>query len=1088
MKAEKSIMKVFISNKLEKLVQCLAGRLKEPLKHPLTPETIVVQSAGMAKWISLQLAQRQGIAANYAFPFPKKILGEIFGAFLPDYFPDPSFDERVLAWKILEILPEVSQNEDFLPIRHYLGHSNDQQKRYQLAKKIAETFDQYLIFRPEMILDWEAGIVKDSSDIWQARLWNMIVARQGMRHPARLRELLLSGIRNKPVRQEVLPQRLSIFGISYLPPYYLEIFSRLSVHLPVDYYYLNPSREFWADIRSQREIGSVLGKVSKHLMTADDDSLHMESGNSLLASWGRQGRDFFRLMENVPADDIDLFEKPEAVNLLSAIQSDIDLLQEHDSTDISYMKWTPEDDSIQIHSCHSPLREIETLHDVLLSLFEKNSGLTPQDVLVMTPHIERYAPPIEAVFDAREPKIPYAIADRGSLSTSVVGLGLTSLLDLAESRFTSDGILTILENAAVGEMFAISSQDLEQIRHWISETHIKWGIDAAHRQTFDLPAFSQNTWRHGLDRLLAGATLDGRRRDFFGDVLPYGEVESEQTQVLGRFMSFWEKVIELRKILLVAHSLSDWCEILQDILDDFFPPTEPFRHELTAVRHLISNLKKEQQAADLSELISLGVLKGYILTAMENPGELSGFLAGGVSFCALLPMRSIPFKVICLVGMNHDAYPRQDRRTGFNIMERERKPGDRSLRKDDQYLFLEALLSARQNLIISYVGQSATDNSELLPSVLVSEFLDYLDKNYSPANDRPVSSLIRRKQRLHGFSPVYFGSDDTLFSYSRQNYLAAKSILERKKEQPRFLKEALGETNERSAVISVKDLILFYRNPARYFLEKRLCLKLPAPLRDEEDSEPFSLDPLTAYHIKQALVDSHLKSEDEHFIYNVKHAEGSLPVGSAGDYYFEQLNRQAAEYARRVSAHLKGEPLADCNIDLRIGDYRLIGVLDHLYGAHRIYYRMATLKMNDYLSGWITHLILNNVPDRGLPQTSLILGGDSFWKLKPVQNAEELLRVMIRYFCQGRTKPLKFFARASWEYAQALWLKGKSSEDAIRAASLIWSGNDSHFLDAESQETSCKICFENDQPIDREFAQTAQAILKDLFMHLEKLE
>ncbi|MRR16464.1 MAG: exodeoxyribonuclease V subunit gamma [Deltaproteobacteria bacterium] len=1089
MKAEKSIMKVFISNKLEKLLQCLSGRLKEPLRHPLSPETIVVQSAGMAKWISLQLAQRQGIAANYVFPFPKKILGDIFRAFLPDDVPDSSFEVQVLAWTILEVLPELSGSDDFLPIRHYLGNSEDQQKRYQLAKKIAETFDQYLIFRPEMILEWEAGIVKDSRDIWQAKLWNRITARRGRMHPARLRKLLLSVIGNKPAREEVLPERLSIFGISYLPPYYLEIFFRLSVHLPVQYYYLNPSREFWADIRSQREISSALGKVSEHLMTTDDDPLHMESGNSLLASWGRQGRDFFRLMENVPAEDIDLFEKPEAVNLLSAIQSDIDLLQEHDSADSSGIKWTREDDSIQIHSCHSPLREIETLHDVLLRLFEKNRDLAPKDVLVMTPHIERYAPLIEAVFDSREPKIPYAIADRGPLSTSAVGLGLASLLDLAEGRFTSDAILAILENAAVNEMFGISSADLEQIRHWISETRIKWGIDAAHRETFDLPAFSQNTWRQGLDRLLAGAALDGRQPAFFGNVLPYGGVESEQTQVLGLLMSFWEKVIDLRKILLVPHTLSSWCEILQDILDNFFSQTGSFRHELTAVRHMISTLKKEQQAADLSELISLGILKDYVLSVMGDPGELSGFLAGGVSFCALLPMRSIPFRVLCLVGMNHDAYPRQDRQTGFNILERERKAGDRSPRRDDQYLFLEALLSARQNLIISYVGQSATDKSELLPSVLVSEFLDYLDKNYGAANGRPVSSLITRKHRLHGFSPVYYGSDDTLFGYSRQNFLAARSILMPKKAQPRFVEEALAATDERPEVISLSELVLFYRHPARYFLEKRLCLKLPAPLRkEEEDSEPFKLDPLTAYQIKQALVESHLKSQDEHFIYDVKNAEGVLPVGSAGDYYFDRLNRQAREYARRVSAYLKGEPLADYSVDLRIGDYRVLGVLDHLYGQARIDYRMATLKMNDFLSGWITHLILNMIPDRGLPQTSLILGGFAFWKLKPVGNAEKLLITMIRYYCLGRTKPLKFFARTSWEYAQALWLKKKSSDDAIRAARLIWSGNNARYSDAECQETSCRICFENDDPIDTEFAETTAAVLKDLFMHLEELE
>ena len=1081
-------MKVFVSNKLEKLVQCLADELKEPLGRPLAPETIVVQSAGMAKWISLQLAQRLGIAANFRFPFPKKFLEEIFSAFLTDYIPDASFDARVLTWKILEVLPQLSEEDDFLPIRHYLGHSNDQQKMYQLAKKIAETFDQYLVFRPEMILDWETGIIKDSHDVWQARLWNTIVAVPGKPHPARLRDLFLSHVNNKPNRGDILPERLSIFGISYLPPYYLEIFSRLSVHLPVNYYYLNPSREFWADVRSRREIGSVLGRVSRYLPTIDDDSLHLESGNSLLASWGRQGRDFFRMMENIPADDIDLFEEPEPKNLLTAIQSDIHLLKEPGPADIPQIKWMSEDDSIQIHCCHSPLREIETLHDVVLRLLENDNRLTPKDVLVMTPHIEQYAPYIEAVFDAREPKIPYSIADRGSFATSVVGLGFMALLDLAESRFTADDILTILENTAIGEMFDISSVDLDQIRHWISQTHIKWGIDAAHRQTFDLPSFGQNTWHHGLDRLLAGVTLDGRRQDLFGDVLPYGEIESEQTLVLGCFLSLWEKVITLRSILLVPHSLSEWCGILQNILDDFFSPAEAFRQELLAFRRVISNLKKEQQEADASSLIALGVLKSYLLNVMENPEEISGFLAGGVSFCALLPMRSIPFEVICLAGMDHDAYPRQDRQTGFNITQREGRVGDRSLRNDDRYLFLEALLSARQKLIVSYVGQSMTDNSELLPSVLVSELLDYIDKHYNDKNEQPISLLITRKHRLHGFSPAYFGVEESLLSYSRQDYLAAQAILESQRERPHFLSDKLPETADPSEIISVSDLLLFYRNPSRYFLEKRLCLKLPATLREEEeDSEPFSLDHLTAYQIRQVLVDSHLRSGRERSVYDVKKAEGVLPVGQLGEYYFGLLNHEAKDYARRVSVYLKGEPLENRNVDLRIGDYRLVGVLDNLYGDYRVHYRMAKLKANDYLNAWIPHLILNSLNAEGLPQTSLILGQDYFWTLRPIENAEELLAVMIRHYYQGRTKPLKFFARASWEYAQALWLKEKSGEEAIGCANLAWWGNDSQAPDAECQETSCKICFENDMPLNSEFEETARAILKDLFTHLEKL-
>ena len=286
-------MKVFVSNKLEKLIQSLADQLNKPLKNPLAAETVIVQSRGMAKWISLELARRHGIVANYHFPFPKKYLEIIFSAFLPEYSHDVAFDESVLTWKIFELLPQLSDDEEFAPIYHYLGDVSDQLKMYQLAKKIASTYDQYLIFRPEMILDWEKGIIKNARETWQARLWIKIIASRGALHQARLRKMFLSAAKNAPCRREVLPERLSIFGISYLPPYYLDIFSRLSAHLPVDYYYLNPSQEFWADISSRREIGAALGKASPSLTDMDEDLLHLESGNSLLASWGSPGQRFF---------------------------------------------------------------------------------------------------------------------------------------------------------------------------------------------------------------------------------------------------------------------------------------------------------------------------------------------------------------------------------------------------------------------------------------------------------------------------------------------------------------------------------------------------------------------------------------------------------------------------------------------------------------------------------------------------------------------------------------------------------------------------------------------------------------------------
>jgi exodeoxyribonuclease V gamma subunit len=1085
---EKAIMKVFVSNKLEKLSRCFAEQLNKPLENPLAEEIIVVQSAGMARWVLLELARRHGIAANYRFTFPKKYLEEIFQAFLPEYAPDLSFDEQVMTWKILDLLPRVIEDDVFLPLRHYLGDEGDLRKMYQLARKIASTFDQYLIFRPEMILGWEEGTIKDSREIWQSKLWKMIVAAQGSMHPARLRRLFLSAAKKRPFCKEVLPQRLSIFGISYLPPYYWEIFSFLSTHLPVYYYYLNPSQEFWADIRSPREIGVALEKSSSRLFNMDDELLHLESGNSLLASWGKQGRDFFRMMGDIPVEYADLFEEPDAKTLLSTIQSDICLLKEPDAEEAETRR-PSEDDSIQIHSCHSPLREVETLHDVLLKLFEKDDRLTPQDILVMTPDIELYAPYIEAVFEAREPKIPYTITDRGHFSASVAAHGVMALLDLAASRFTAKDVLSVLDNAAISEKYGLTAADLELIRHWVSETHIKWGIDASHRQFYDLPPFEQNTWRQGLDRLLAGYAFDGRRQELFADILPYGEIESVQAETLGCFLNFWENVIRLRDILLAPHPLDDWCVILQNIYENFLPSSDVYRNELFALRQVVKRIEAEHRAAKFTGRIELVILKSYLQEALAGSTEGARFLAGGVSFCALLPMRSIPMAVICLMGMGNDAFPRRDRKIGFNIMETNPRAGDRLQRNDDRYLFLEALLAARDNLVISYVGRSATDNGAILPSVLVCELLDYIDKNYRGDHDRPLSEVFTSRHRLHAFSPAYFGEDKKLFSYSKQNYQAARAILDRKGEKELFAEAALPTIPESSGVLAISDLLLFYRNPSRYFLENRLYLRLPRTLPTEENgSEPFAIDSLSAYWIKQSLVESHLEGCGDEMVLRQKRAGGVLPVGGAGDYAFQLLNRQARNYAAILAQHLKGREPEKYHVDLQAGDCRLTGTLDNLYKNYRIQYRMARLKTNDYLSAWIFHLIQNAAPGEVYPKTSLLLGEDHCWKFGPVDNAQEMLEVFIRYYRLGRTKPLKFFVRASWEYAQTLWIRNKSYEEAIRSAKLAWLGDDSGRMAAEAQDAACKICYENVMPIDDEFEETAANLLKDLCMHLEKPE
>ena len=205
-----------------------------------------------------------------------------------------------------------------------------------------------------------------------------------------------------------LPSRVSIFGISTLPKFYLELIEALAGYIEVHLFVMEPTPQWWQDIVSAREEGNILKKQPNR--TAED--LHLERGNTLLASMGKLGRDFLGFVADLDsAVHREHFIEPRGDTMLSSIQKDIFELRDP----AQKASMAGNDRSIQVHSCHSEMREVEVLHDQLLALLSDNPDLQPQDIVVMMPDVATYAPFIEAVFDTPEiqkQRIPYSIADR----------------------------------------------------------------------------------------------------------------------------------------------------------------------------------------------------------------------------------------------------------------------------------------------------------------------------------------------------------------------------------------------------------------------------------------------------------------------------------------------------------------------------------------------------------------------------------------------------------------------------------------------------------------------------------------------------
>jgi exodeoxyribonuclease V gamma subunit len=1067
-------LNLFTSNRMEILAAHLSDVLKVPPSQPLAAEIILVQSRGMERWLSMELARRRGICANLRFPYPIHFVHSIFRETLPNAPEHSPYEPMIMTWDIMRLLPSLLEHPGFQNLNAYLGSFESALNLFQLSSRVADLFDQYLLFRPDMILRWD----RDLEDRWQAVLWRELVKKNGLIHRAALYDVFLRSMKDGDTPLKNMPERISIFGISALPPFHIQILSALSSVIEVNLFLMNPCREFWEDIASDREISRLTrGKKSQDVVPED---LYLETGNRLLASMGALGREFFQLVRDIPSEETSAFEDPGEETLLFAVQSDILNLRERASKD-NHLSCEA-DDSIQIHSCHSPLREIEVLQDSLLYLLEKHPGLRPDDVLVMISDIEIYAPFVQSVFSvpADDPRwTPFTIADRGLLSESGLIDTFIRLLDLSGSRYEASLVMDILEADAVRTKFSITEEDLALIHHWIRETGIRWGIDTESRKNLGLPAFPWNTWQAGLDRMLLGYALPSRSEDgLFMGIIPFSDVEGGTTETLGSFLRFTETLFRFTTTLEEKKTLNGWADILLEIINSFFSDDEHYLRDTQAIRRVVHELFDIHAASGFDEKVGLDVIKAWLRQNLKETGFGAGFLSGGVTFCAVLPMRSIPFKIICLVGMNDDAYPRQSRKSGFDLMAANPRVGDRSRRMDDRYLFLEAILSARQKLHISYVGQSQKDNSLRPPSVLVSEILDYIEEGFGEA----VKKRIVVSHRLQAFSPDYFSGKGRLFSYSVENFRAAQSALFEHRKTAAFIASGLSEPEEEWKTVDLESLVYFFSNPARFLLNRRLGIYLTEESAVAKDCEPFELNKLEQFLIRQDLVAKVLEKESIFDAYPIMQAEGMLPHGSPGVCLYDDLCTSARDFTSKILPRIeggKGEPLT---VDIEIDGFHLTGMLANVYPEGLVFYRMAKTKGRDRLSAWILHLVFNHLHPDKTPQTFVIFK-DKSYRYSPVKGPEKYLRIYLNIYLQGLRQPAHFFTDSSLLYADRM-VKANEPDKAMRAAADKWDA----FQYAEKDDPYYDLCFGQIDPLDDEFRELAIAIYEPMLQHEDTIK
>jgi len=1108
---------VYASHRLEDLFRALVQNLTAAPLPPLESETILVPGQGLARWLQLNLASQLGIAAGLRLPF--------FGAFLQELCSantrspargdpargDPArgdgvdlFARDVLVWRLWRLLGQATLREELGPAAGYCRDDPDGQKRFQLCTRLAACFDDYQLYRDDVLLGFARG--DDGKNLgphatWQAHLWRALLHDADYQLPKppprkqqeRTREtgtgwlfpemaatdrtsddraVATPAHRIEQLRQlwtdpahakAMLPRRLSVFGAGTLPPAFVRLLQQAAAFVPVHLYVPQPTPHYVGDTRR---------------LAAGE--------NALLARLGAEAREFADLLLDLDVERIEVGVAPPSLprSLLECLQLDVVNAFDRASAPAGErFHIDAADDSVRVHDCHSEQRELEVVRDQILAAFAADADLKPHDVLVLVPDIDRYAPYAHAVFGPVRNHLPFHVADRNPKSELPICSALLEVLQLGRDRLRTFDVLHLLEEPAVQRRFELAASDLPVLRDLCQRAGIRWGQDGESRKTrFDLPAFDENAWLPGLQRLLLGVAT-GPCEELVAGRLPVGDVTDGRSELIARFCVFVRTLFRCLEPLHRAHPLQTWATLLDGLVADLFAPAGgDDEGAVTQLLQTTARLRAEAMHARHAEPVAPTVLRDWLVGALQPSSGSHGFLGGAVTVAAMLPMRAVPKRCLFVCGLDDASFPRRDQPASFDLIAVQRRAGDRSRRLDDRQMFLDLLLAARQKLHFTFIGHSAKDDAACTPSAVLTELLDHIDRTCeappaprtAPASQR-ASEFVCVRHPLQPWSRRYrSGADPRLFTFGRHAAASAPSAVERAWLAPGT---ALPIDLE-GAEIPLDRLLEFWSHPCRFFLRHSLHVRLNRDDDREDETEPFVVHNLDKYLLQDGAVRRALRGEppprDPEAL---ARQSGMLPVGAHGIASFTAIDTETQQFLHEAAEH---SALSHRLLRARGAAFTIVGEVDGLASTERVAIRFTRMKPKDRLRGWILHLVCAMARmqgEPGLPPHTRLMAKDRTVLIPelPRDLVETQLAWLVEQYRAGQQAPLPFFEKSSYAYGEAL-KRGKEHLEALRAARRMWSPdtNPESRLPSDSEDPNIELCMRSRDPLaEPEFAELA---------------
>lgn len=1041
------------AERADALADGLAGVLGAVPADPFTTEVVAVPAKGVERWLAQRLSgvlgvagTGDGVAANIAFPAPTALVAEVLAAASGIAPADDPWAGQRLVWTLLRVIDEVADQPWAAVLARHLGlpgAGHRVGRRYATAAHLATLFDSYAAQRPQLLLDWAAGADTDGAGgtvpddlAWQPLLWRALRTAVGSPSPAERLAVACARLRAEPGSVD-LPERLSLFGLTRLPADQLAVLTALAEHREVHLWLAHPSPAMWtalAEAMGTPQRGGVAPRSADH--TAD--LVH----HPLLSGLARDVRELQQRLNPLLHNESHLPAEPAATTLLGAVQTAV-------RDDRVPGAGVLPDGTVEVHACHGPARQVEVLRDLLLTTFSADPTLQPRDVLIMCPDVEAYAPLVRAAFGHRGAgavdlpvegehpahQLRVRLADRGRAVTNPMLAVVIELLELADGRVTVTQVLDLAASETVRRRCGFDDDDIERLREWAAESGARWGIGQRQREAFGLADFAQNTLNAAVDRILLGVTADESGDDWLDLALPLDDVDSNDVDLAGRFAEFVDRLAVCLRDLRGPRPAAEWTAVLLravDLLTDVpdahsWIRTEARREIVAATEHAGAT---PLRLADVAVLLT-GRLAG-------GPGR-ANFRTGELTVCTLVPMRSVPHKVVFLLGLDDDVFPRPGTVDGDDLLARDPLVGERDARSEDRQLLLDAMMAAGEKLLILHTGADPVTGAARPPAVPVAELLDVLTAHVG----RAAMDAVHVRHPLQSFDRRNFAPDRPR-SFDTVALAGARAAARPSQPRPPLLTAPLPPAP--LADVALAELIAFAEHPVRAFLWQRLGLRVPEEAEDIADQLPIELDGLAKWDLGERMLTARLTGADPAGLRAAEWRRGTLPPFGFGAAVLDEVEGTVDTLVRTALPDYEASPRAvDIAIDLGNGR-TLAGTVPEVRGETLVRTTYSRLAPKHLLAAWVSLLALAATEDRSWRAIST---GRGQFRSRPVARsvivapeapaALAVLRDLVRLRDEGLCEPLPVAPAATAAYAERRF-RGDSVADALLAAEHAFDG------------------------------------------------